>query len=214
VTVVLLVCAAAAAPFLSTWLAQHDDPEKADYIAVLPGDDGRLVKAADLYKQGFAPRILLGGEVASSAADLYETQSALLERQGVPRAFTTRLAPPSVTVAGLAEALRAFAEGRRLRLIVVVPAITSLRTKVVLEDAVPRARFIVVAHDDGTIENPWWNSTESAARTLAEATQLVRYLVVAGVRSLQFEPETVQAKPAAPSPAPAKPAESLGSGAR
>jgi uncharacterized SAM-binding protein YcdF (DUF218 family) len=218
VTVVLLVCAVAAAPFLSTWLEQHDHPEKADYIVALPGDNGRIVKAANLYKQGFAPRILLGGEVASSDADLYEAQSTLLEREGVPRALTTRLAPPSVTIAGLAEALRTFADGRRLRLIVVVPAIASLRTRVVLEDVVPRARFIVVAVDDGTIENPWWNSTESAARTLAEATQLVRYLVVAGVRSLQFEPETVEAKgspPLATRPAaPPKPSESLGAGAR
>lgn len=213
VTIVLLVAGAMAAPFLGTLLEQQDDPERADYIVALPGGDDRLAKAAELYKQGFAPRMLLGGEASSAAADLYEAQSARLEQEGVPRASTTRLAPNSVTIAGLAEALRAFADGRRLKLIVVAPAISSLRTKVVLEDAMPRARVIVVALDDGTIERPWWNSTDSAARTLAEAARLARYLVVARVRSLQFEPETVEAKPSQPAPPP-KPAESLGAGAR
>ena len=54
-TVLIVGSAAVAMPFLGTWLEQQDYLEKADYIVPLPGDSQRLFKAAELYKQGFAP---------------------------------------------------------------------------------------------------------------------------------------------------------------
>ena len=154
-TILILAGAAAAMPFLGTWLERQDYLEKADYIVPLPGDDLRLVKAAELYKQGFAPRVLVAGAAPSSP----DAPLAVLEKAGVPRASTVRLSLQPLTVAGTAEAVKTFADGRRMKVIVVAPAIKSLRTKVVFEDAAPRARFIVVAPPDGTIERPWWNSS-------------------------------------------------------
>lgn len=210
----ILIGGAAATPFLGSWLERQDYPEKADYIVPLPGDHQRLLKAADLYKQGFAPRIVLGGEPPSStgsAGDPYEVQLAVLEKEGVLRASTARLGSQPINIAETAEALRTFAEGRKLKMIVVAAGIKSLRTKIVFEDVVPRVRFIVVSQPDGTIEQPWWASQESALRTVSEAARLARYRIAAGLRAFQSEyaapPADAKSSPAG---APPKPVENLG----
>ncbi len=213
-TILILIGGAAATPFLGSWLERQDYPEKADYIVPLPGDHQRLLKAADLYKQGFAPRIVLGGEPPSStgsAGDPYEVQLAVLEKEGVPRASTARLGSQPINIAETAEALRTFAEGRKLKMIVVAAGIKSLRTKIVFEDVVPRVRFIVVSQPDGTIEQPWWASQELALRTVSEAARLARYRIAAGLRAFQSEyaapPADAKSSPAG---APPKPVENLG----
>lgn len=48
--------------FLAPLLQYQDRPERADYILPLAGNEDRLVKAAELYKQGLAPKILLSNE--------------------------------------------------------------------------------------------------------------------------------------------------------
>jgi uncharacterized SAM-binding protein YcdF (DUF218 family) len=215
-SIVILVTAAAAMPFLGTWLESQDYLEKADYIVPLPGDDQRLLTAAELYKQGFAPRILLSHELpppaGSPSTDTYESQLRVLEKEGVPRASTASLGSNQATIVDTAEALKTLVEGRRAKVIVVASGIQSLRTKVIFEDVVPRARFIVVSPADGGVERPWWNSQESALRTIAEATQLAHYWIGSSLRALQTELATLSRDPKSSQASTSnKPAESLGS---
>ena len=214
-SIVILVTAAAAMPFLGTWLESQDYLEKADYIVPLPGDNRRLLKAAELYKQGFAPRILLSREPPPSAGspsvDPYESQLRVLEQEGVPGASTESLNATQATIADTAEALKTLVEGRRAKVIVVASGIQSLRTKVIFEDVVPRARFIVVSPADGSVERPWWNSQESALRTIAEATQLAHYWIGSSLRALQTELATLSPDPkSSQASSPNKPPESPG----
>ena len=44
---------------LADLLQREDKPQKADFIFPLAGDFGKLDKAAQLYKQGFAPKIFM-----------------------------------------------------------------------------------------------------------------------------------------------------------
>jgi hypothetical protein len=63
--VAALLLAAAAGLSLSVlpnWLEYQDRPAKADYIFPLAGDNSRLLTAIDLYKKGYAPRILVDNE--------------------------------------------------------------------------------------------------------------------------------------------------------
>ncbi len=214
-SIVILVTAAAAMPFLGTWLESQDYLEKADYIVPLPGDNRRLLKAAELYKQGFAPSILLSREpsqpAGSPTVDPYEAQLRVLEQEGVPGASTESLGSTQATIAGTAEALKTLVEGRRAKVIVVASGIQSLRTKMIFEDAVPRARFIVVSPADGSIERPWWNSQESALRTIAEATQLAHYWIGSSLRGLQTELAALSPDPkSSQASSPNKPSESPG----
>jgi hypothetical protein len=219
-TILIAIAAAAAMPFLGTWLERPDYLEKADYIVPLPGDNHRLVMATELYKQGFAPRIVLSqkpqSETGSAGGDPHEAQLRVLEQAGVPRASTVALGTNQTDIADTAEALRRLVEGKRVKVIVVATGIQSLRTRLIFEDVVPRARILVVSPPDGGVERPWWNSQESALRTIAEATQLAHYWIGTGLRTLQTDGETplpdLKSDPKSPQASIAnKPVESLGS---
>ena len=45
--------------FAATWLLQSDPVERADAIIVLAGDMRRSLHAADLFRQGYAPQVLV-----------------------------------------------------------------------------------------------------------------------------------------------------------
>jgi hypothetical protein len=180
--ILVMVAAAATLPFLGGWLESQGRPEKADYIVPLPGDDGRLIKAAELYKQGFAPRILVSREQRSSG-DFYATQLRVLEQQGVPGTSVIPFGSTQTAIADTADAFRTFVEGRKIKAIVVASGIQSLRTRVIFEEVVPRGRFIVVSATDASVGRPWWNSQESAMRTVLEATQLAQYWIGSHLRT-------------------------------
>jgi uncharacterized SAM-binding protein YcdF (DUF218 family) len=205
-SILLMLAAALSMPFLGTWLERQDHLEKADYIVPLPGDEQRLIKAAELYKAGFAPRILVSEQSGGASA---ESQVSALEKAGVPSTATATLTPASASLADAAESLKAFAGSRKFKAIVVGSGIQSLRTKLVFEDAMPRARVLVVAQSEPDDERPWWHSEESALKTIAEASQLARYWLASNLRSFQTGSEA----PAAPAlaGATAKPVESVGS---
>ena len=59
-TILALITGIGAFLALGPWLQYQNKPEKADIIFPLGGEGDRLIKAAELYKQGFAPKILLG----------------------------------------------------------------------------------------------------------------------------------------------------------
>ncbi len=63
---------------LANLLQYENRPEKADFIFPLAGDAQRLTKAAQLYNEGFASRILLSNEINQrplTVATFSETQS-------------------------------------------------------------------------------------------------------------------------------------------
>ena len=220
-TVLIVATAAAAMPFLGTWLERQDYLEKADYIVPLPGDSQRLLKAADLYKQGFAPRVVLSRAPAAATEQLQklrldagypkvdpdELQLRTLEKAGVPRASTAMVDSNEESITGAAEALKRHAEGRKVRVIVVASGIHALRAKLTFEDALPRSRIIVVSTPEGG--EPWWSTRDSTMRTLGEAVRVAHHWMGSGLRGLQAEPDVRWPAPAGTA---AKPPESLGSG--
>lgn len=216
---ILVVSAAAMVwPFLGTWLGRQDDPERADYIVVLPGDTQRLLKAADLYRQGFAPKVLLGTEPSVSAdlvrtlraeagypnVDPTEFQLRVLEKRGVPRASAASFGDNIAGIAEAAEAIRATIDDRKFKLIVVTAVPQALRTKMIFQNAMPRASVMVVAPLDADSEA---RSDDASLVMVTEAARLLRDWIASAVRG---RPETIEpdarAAPAsqAKAPEPAK----------
>jgi uncharacterized SAM-binding protein YcdF (DUF218 family) len=93
--VVLFACIAAGAyagrhvwlPPMAHWVIESRPPEKAEIIVVLAGDGygQRILRAADLVKQGYAPRVLVDG--AMEFYGLNEAQAAIdfAVQRGAPR---------------------------------------------------------------------------------------------------------------------------------
>lgn len=212
-TLLIAATAAMAMPFLGPWLEHPDDLEKADYIMPLPGDSRRLFKAAELYKQGYAPRVVLSrGSAAAErigqlridsgypGLDFEEWQLRTLEKAGVPRGSVDLVDAGDASLADAAEALRRHLDGRKAKVIVVAAGIHAMRTRLMFSDTLPRARIFVAAAQEGGSE-PWWRSHESALETLGEASRVAHYWFGGGRRS----------EPAAAT-AGAKPMENVGSG--
>src|SRR5215212_5043156 len=78
---VLSLCAAAAfVAFVPGWLAAGAVPRKADAIVVLAGAPERVLYAADLYREGYAKRVLL----SRPAPDVHRPVLARFGLQGLP----------------------------------------------------------------------------------------------------------------------------------
>src|SRR4051794_1930030 len=97
-TLTIILLCAAAVPLLPGWLQYEEAPAKADYIIPLAGTYERLEKALDLYRQGYAPTVLLSNEQVSPASqaskrmtelgyptiDSREVRARLIAHAGIP----------------------------------------------------------------------------------------------------------------------------------
>jgi uncharacterized SAM-binding protein YcdF (DUF218 family) len=66
-----------------SFLSQDQSPKQSDVIIVLSGGQGRVEKAAELYKAGYAPYVILSNakEATSKSGDMVQTALAL----GIPQ---------------------------------------------------------------------------------------------------------------------------------
>ncbi|MFJ8234186.1 YdcF family protein [Ureibacillus sp. NPDC094379] len=57
--IIIIICLVAALYIIRGYLVVDETPKQADVIIVLSGDEGRLAKGAQLYKEGYADYVLL-----------------------------------------------------------------------------------------------------------------------------------------------------------
>ena len=121
-TVLGLLAAAGAAMVLPRILQIEDELQKADYILPLAGDWHRLIKAAELYKGGYAQQVLLSNAILRPPSRLHklraemgiqrqnprEFRKRLLQHLGVPEDALTEFGDGHISTAEEAEALRNF----------------------------------------------------------------------------------------------------------
>jgi uncharacterized SAM-binding protein YcdF (DUF218 family) len=194
VIVVAAIGAVIAALTLGHWLQYQDPLQKADYIVPLAGDDHRLLKAAKLYKQGFAPAILLSNarvlppsRVEEIDAKLghprvgpREERKMLLDYLGVPEAATAEFGNGHVSTYEEAEALRAFIGNRGVSIILVTSPYHTRRAKLTFERVMPSAHFMIASPPEGQLHDPWWRDRDSALWAVTETAKLA-YFWLGGV---------------------------------
>ncbi len=186
----LLLIAAVAAPRLGAWLVVEDPLEKADAIFVLGGTlFERPLEAADLYHDGWAPRMLLMRQIADAG-------EAEMQRRGIPFQreidiqidALTRLGVPRDAIQILDEQDSTKDEANTLRDLVVanhwskVIVVTSKqhtrRAGLVMDRrlAPTGARAIMRASRyDRTEVDTWWHRRGTLRFTLFETQRLIAY---------------------------------------
>jgi uncharacterized SAM-binding protein YcdF (DUF218 family) len=162
--------------------APSQQPEKADLIIVLGGDNGgRSHKAAELYHQGFAPRVLLtgieGGHVKTRSHHLNWRASFLVE-QGVPENV---LMFDALSASSWDEAVNTLhrMQSRNLKRVLVVSDPPHLRRL----DWVWRKVFagsgkeyrLVASSMEGWDATRWWRNEVSAQFVIMEYMKLAYY---------------------------------------
>lgn len=171
-------------------LTVRDPVTRADLILVLGGEvDTRPVHAAELYRRGVAPRVVLVRERAGPAvrAGLYPSRTdvaaRILRRGGVPDSALVVLAPPggASSTAEEAAALRAhLAGGGARRVVVVTNPYHSRRARLALRRAtrgLPVEVLVSPTPAWGFTERDWWRSEEGLIAYFNEWVKLGAYLL-------------------------------------
>jgi uncharacterized SAM-binding protein YcdF (DUF218 family) len=186
---VLAAAAAAIAAYnLAGWLRADDPPQRADAIVVLGDEPTRALAGADLYHARHAPRVLLAKPYRSPRRLLAEREGvatawfedaarAILVRKGVPASAIETYGKDVKSTAAEARALRELFPAGIPTLLVVTSPYHVARARIILRDALPNARVLVVASRYETFPDRWWADREAAPQVLLECAKLVFYLL-------------------------------------
>lgn len=193
---ILLALAAAALPLLrgAGRLLVEDDPlQHADAIVVLAGSyPDRILEAAALYREGWAPRILLCREPENAGFRKlralgvqvprpFEINRMVAERLGVPADAISVLERPAASTVSEADVVLAEVLARGYRSILLVTSkYHSHRAGIIYRHlAGGRVQVIVrPARDDDFQPDAWWRDRASARRVAIEYQKLLTFLLV------------------------------------
>ena len=194
VLALVLLCVAGAATAClwnaARWLNNADAPVRSDAIVVLSGRYERSMHAADLFRDGYAPVVVLSEEVPGAESRRLEAigirrpspleiHRQVLQVKGVPAEKIERLARPSLSTADEAVQIAArFGEPGRRVLIVTSPSHVR-RARLVIARAL-EGRSVALAVCSTPYEDfpePWWRSQDAARDVLLEWAKLAFYLL-------------------------------------
>jgi uncharacterized SAM-binding protein YcdF (DUF218 family) len=186
------------------WVVE-DPPEKADAIFLL-GDDNyeadRATRAAEVYREGWAPRIVASGRFLRPYASIAELMQRDLTDRGVPPDAVQRMPNLAGNTREEAVLLRRLADRQHWRRVLVVTSSYHTRrtrhiyTRVFRDSADVR---VIVARDGGYTPAGWWRSRTGLKIFFTES---VGYLVaIWETRSTEAAQRGLNAPDAQPNPA-------------
>lgn len=170
------------------WLNVPDPPAKADVIVVLAGRYERAMHAADLYRQGLAPRVALSEVVPDpSAARLealgirlaspLEVQRRILAAKGVPESAIEVLPGQSLSTADEAERIAARYGKAGARVLTVTSPSHVRRARMIVADALEgRGAALAVCATPEAFPDAWWRSQDAAREVLLEWAKIAFWL--------------------------------------
>lgn len=162
------------------WLNNPDPTAKADVIVVLAGRYERSMHAADLYRQGYAPRVALSEAVPdASGAKLealgirlpspVEVQRRILTAKGVPEAAIEMLPGQSLSTVDEAAKIAARYGRAGARLLVVTSPSHVRRARMIVAGALKgKGVTLLVCSTPEEFPDAWWRSQDAARDVLLE----------------------------------------------
>jgi uncharacterized SAM-binding protein YcdF (DUF218 family) len=157
---------------LGGFLVESEEPFHADLAVVLAGDDSgnRILKAAELVKQGYAPKVLVSGPECCYGR--YESDLAIPFAVGHGYPAEWFIALPATTKSTREEALAILPELQRRqvrRFLVVTSDYHSRRAARVYRALAPAGSFrVVTAPDVYFAAERWWHNREGRKQFLLE----------------------------------------------
>ncbi len=181
------IAAATWAASIAGILNSPDQPRNADAIVVLGADPSRVLEAADLYKAGFAPRILLSDPIREKRFERLEQEGVaipwfeivgrdLLRRHGVP---DEAIATFGHRLKSTAEEARALAELHpQLKSILLVSSPYHVyRARLIFRETLRNREVLGIGSKYEEFPTAWWKENETARNALVESVKLIFYWV-------------------------------------
>lgn len=179
--------------FTGSLIISGDAPANADAIVVLAGGDpGRPRAAAELFRQGLAPLVVItteippGGirvfqELKAEGIELHESfenYSRVLLGNGVPESRIIRIEPYVSSTIEELDQVRTLARKRRWQSLVIVTSKYHSRRTGIVADYYLRPEFetrIVGSRFDPYSPSAWWRSRSQIRVFITEFQKLVAY---------------------------------------
>lgn len=161
--------------WMGAWLVQADEPFRADVVVALAGDPygHRILKAAELVKNGFAPKVLVSGP--PGFYDLHESDLAIpfVVRRGYPAEWFVPVPHNGHSTDEEARAvLPELTKFHAHRVIVVTSDYHTRRAFRILRADWPGIEIrMVPAPDEFFTANGWWHTREGRKTFLLEWTK-------------------------------------------
>lgn len=179
---------------LGSFLVDEEPPVRADAIVVLAGtsEPDRVLEAAALYRDGFAPRIVLSREPESPAyrqlpalgvrvPSVHDRHRSVLEQLGIPPAAIVEVGgAPGSTVSEAADVLEYLRAHQIGSILLATSRLHSRRAAMVyrrLGGGSLRVTSRPSRYDDFDAGD-WWRHRTSTRRVLIECQKLLVYLLV------------------------------------
>ena len=168
------------------WLSSADEPVPSCASVVVGGDPSRGLAAADVYRLGLAPRVVVSAAAPTArdkrlaAAGITmplddELARRVLVARGVPESAIALFGRDLQSTVDEARALRElFRAGEKL--LVVTSPLHARRARIVLETELPRERFRVIGSSYDPVPEKWWRDRDSARDVLLEVAKLTYFL--------------------------------------
>jgi len=175
----------------------NEEPIKADYILPLAGNKHRFIKAAELYRAGYAPNILISNAVQHPPSRLSKLKlkmgypkysrdqfnMLLLKILGAESAKLEVFGDGHISTMEEIEALKVHLNGQTPSILVVTSPYHARRAKMIFEDILPGCTVHVAVTDEGAFEQQWWNDQQSAQHLIMEFAKTAHYLMGGVFRS-------------------------------
>lgn len=170
----------------SGWLAAEDDRAPADAIVVLGHDPTRVFQAADLYREGLAPRVILSRPRRAPRQEYLDAQGIpvpwfevagvkILQDRGVPPAAISIISEEVISTWTEAHAFARHAPDAR-RLLVVTSPYHVRRSRLVFRKALPDHDIRVIASRYEELPTRWWREQDTAISVTMEFIKLPFFL--------------------------------------
>jgi hypothetical protein len=182
---------------LASILQVEERVERADYILPLAGDWHRIVRAAELYRDGVAPRVFLSQEHDPPPSRVHEIVVGmgvprieqreflpkLLAHLGVPGTAVEPFGDGHISTVEETEALRRHIGGRRMTIVLVTSPYHSRRALLIFQRTLPNVRFLMATTPEGRLPARWWADRSAALLAVPEAAKLAHYFLGGAFRS-------------------------------
>lgn len=183
--------------FSGHWMHVDDEPFKADYLLTLAGDSHRFFKTAELYRDGYAPAILVSDAEILPPSRLTQLKwemgyprhtheqfrKLLFQKLGMDYARIEHFGDGHISTKEEAEALRKYLNGKQVRLLLVTSPYHARRAKMIFEETLPNCEIRVATNQEGSFIDTWWKDQRSAQYLVMEFAKTLHYMAGGVFRS-------------------------------
>lgn len=168
------------------WLPVDAEPKQADAIICLGGSPTRAFYSADLYNQGYAPKVYISrvyrqpelrmldelGVFFPRQEDLY---MQILLKKGVPKEGIVLFGDGNISTVEEAEVIRRLMGPEPRTLLIVTSPFHTRRAGYVYTDQLPEYDVTVLGSPYEPLPKRWWAYQNSAMQVVTELAKIVYY---------------------------------------